>query len=104
MGRRSDHSKEELLGMALDAALHLVHRGGGEALTIRAVAKAIGYAPGTLYNLFENRDDLVLQVNAATLADLRTTLEAVTISGGPNRDVRALAEAYRHVRLANANG
>ena len=36
-------------------------------LTARKVAQAIGYAPGTLYNLFRNRDEMILHLNGRTL-------------------------------------
>ena len=42
MGRRSDHSRDEIRDMALAAAQVLLEREGPEAVTTRAIAKAIG--------------------------------------------------------------
>ncbi len=70
MGRRSDHSREGLVQMAIDSAESIVKNGGMSALNARAVAKDIGYAVGTLYNLFENIDDLILHINSHTLDDM----------------------------------
>lgn len=67
MARRSDHSREEIRQMALEAAENIVADHGLEGLSARKVAKAIGYTVGTLYLVFENIDDLILQVNARTL-------------------------------------
>jgi len=67
MARRSDHSREEIHQMALEAAENIVVERGLEGLSARKVATAIGYTVGTLYLVFENIDDLVLQVNARTL-------------------------------------
>lgn len=67
MARRSDHSRDELREMALTAAEQIVLENGYESLSARKVASAIGYTVGTLYLVFENLDDLVLQVNARTL-------------------------------------
>jgi AcrR family transcriptional regulator len=67
MGRRSDHSREEIHQMALKAAESIVSKGGYKALSTRKVAAEIGYTVGTLYLIFENLDDLVLQVNGRTL-------------------------------------
>ena len=67
MARRSDHSREELREMALSAAEKIVVEQGLEGLSARKVAAAIGYTVGTLYLVFENIDDLILQINARTL-------------------------------------
>ncbi|MEJ2591948.1 MAG: TetR/AcrR family transcriptional regulator [Candidatus Thiodiazotropha sp.] len=67
MARRSDHSRDEIREMALAAAETLIAEQGYPALSARKVASAIGYTVGTLYLVFENLDDLILQVNARTL-------------------------------------
>ena len=79
MGRRSDHSRDELELLALDAATRAVAANGIDGLTIRGVAHDIGYSPGTLYNLFDNRDDLILRVAGQaldTLVDMLGSVEA----------------------------
>jgi AcrR family transcriptional regulator len=67
MARRSDHSREEIREMALVAAEQIVVEKGYEGLSARKVASVIGYTVGTLYLVFENIDDLILQINARTL-------------------------------------
>jgi AcrR family transcriptional regulator len=67
MARRSDHSREEIQEMALAAAQEIVATQGYQALSARKLAGAIGYTVGTLYLVFENLDDLILQVNGRTL-------------------------------------
>ncbi len=67
MARRSDHSREEIREMALNAAEQLVMEHGYEYLSARKVASAIGYTVGTLYLVFDNLDDLITQVNGHTL-------------------------------------
>lgn len=67
MGRRSDHSRDEIRDMALTAAQKLLEQGGPDAVTSRAIAQAIGYTAGTLYNIFEDLEDLKLHVNARSL-------------------------------------
>ncbi|WP_419902931.1 TetR/AcrR family transcriptional regulator [Kiloniella sp.] len=70
MARRVDHSHEELGEMILSAACELVEAGGSSALTARKVANTIGYSPGTIYNIFNNLDDLILRLNGRTLERL----------------------------------
>lgn len=94
MARRSDHSREEIRTMALTAARRIVETDGLREMTARHVANAIGYSPGTLYNLFEGLDDLVLHLNGETLDSLRSHLDAVRPSGVPEADLKGLAAAY----------
>lgn len=80
--------------MALAAARQIVETEGLGALTARHVANAIGYSPGTLYNLFGGLDDLTLQMNGETLDALRARLDAVPRIGVPEADLKAMAAAY----------
>ena len=45
MARRSDHTRDELRRMALDAARAIVEEDGLRGLSTRRLAKAIGYTP-----------------------------------------------------------
>ena len=70
MARRSDHSREEIKELALNATEEIVAEAGFQALSARKVASAIGYTVGTIYLVFKNLDDLIMQVNARTLETL----------------------------------
>jgi AcrR family transcriptional regulator len=95
MARRSDHSKEEIREMALTAAEKIADRDGFAGLSARKVAKEIGYTVGTLYLVFANLDDLILNVNARTLDKLYIYLqEASEKCRQPNTCVIAIARAY----------
>lgn len=95
MARRSDHSREEIKNMAIDAALALVSAEGVEKLSARKVAKAIGYTPGTLYLVFKNFDELILHVNALTLEALRDYMRLQMGSGrDPQQQILNGAAAY----------
>ncbi len=83
MARRVDHSPDELKVMILAAAEELVMAGGVSELSARKVAQKIGYAPGTIYNVYTNIDALILTLNGRTLERLhdhlsRTRLDDVT--------------------------
>jgi len=93
MARRNDHSPEELRRLAVEAARAIAAEEGLRGLTVRRVAERIGYAPGTLYNLFSNLDELVLRVNAETLDRMAEALEAAAESPLPQR-AAALVYAY----------
>ncbi len=79
--------------MALDAARGLARDEGLRGLTVRRVAERIGYAPGTLYNLFDNLDALIVAMNGETLARLAVAL-GTAATGPATARPRALVDAY----------
>lgn len=102
MARRSDHSREEIRQMALEAAENIVVEKGLEGLSARKVAKAIGYTVGTLYLVFENIDDLILQINARTLDRLYADMAETQTTARDGRDrLLQLGEVY--IRFADGD-
>jgi len=100
MARRSDHSREELREMALSAAERIVAEHGYEGLSARKVAAAIGYTVGTLYLVFENIDDLILQVNARTLDRLHARMADLQANtANPHEYLVQLGQVY--IRFAD---
>ncbi|MGV6825364.1 MAG: TetR/AcrR family transcriptional regulator [bacterium] len=95
MARRSDHSREQIHELALSAAERLVSEDGIKALTARKVASEIGYTVGTLYLVFDNIEDLILQLNGRTLDAMYDWVLARHLSSS-DREVAliALADAY----------
>lgn len=96
MARRNEHSKDELREKALVAAEAIVSREGYRSLNARRVAAEMDYTAGTLYLLFRNFDDLIMQVNGRTLDMLHTALAQSHAKDG---SVEALAIAY--IRFAH---
>ena len=70
MARRADHTREQLKKLAIAAGRNLIVEGGYKNLTARHVASEIGYTIGTLYNVFEDFDDLRLHIHGETLDGL----------------------------------
>ena len=102
MARRSDHSREEIREMALVAAEQIVVDKGFEGLSARKVASVIGYTVGTLYLVFDNIDDLILQINARTLDRLYERMAKTRASASNPRDyLLRLGQVY--IRFADAD-
>jgi AcrR family transcriptional regulator len=100
MARRSDHSREELRDLALSAAEKIIVEQGHEGLSARKVAAAIGYTVGTLYLVFDNIDDLILQVNARTLDRLHKEMSRPQGDAqDPRQRLLQLGQAY--IRFAD---
>jgi AcrR family transcriptional regulator len=94
MGRRSSHTAEELRELILEASTTLISEGGLCSLSAREVARRIGYSPGTLYNVFENLDDLVLTIEGRLIDGLAMELDRVPPIGSPKEQALALGRAY----------
>ena len=95
MGRRNEHSREELKELALRAAGEIVDESGAAALSMREVARRIGYTVGALYIVFQNLDDLIVNLNEQTVIELRGALERIRgRASQPAQNLRLLVAAY----------
>jgi len=95
MGRRNEHSREELKDLALRAAGDIVSESGAAQLSMREVARRIGYTVGALYIVFENLDDLIVNLNERTVIELRAALERIRgRAQQPAQNLRLLVAAY----------
>ena len=105
MGRRNEHSREELRALALRAAGDIVaeaSKGGIAALSMREVARRIGYTVGALYIVFQNLDDLIVHLNEQTVLELRAALERIRgRTNQPAQNLRLLVAAYLGFALLN---
>jgi AcrR family transcriptional regulator len=104
MGRRNLHTRDELHDLALRTASGIVEREGIAGLSMREVARRIGYTVGALYQVYANLDDLIVQVNERTVGELRRALEDVEAKSRlPGQRLRLLAAAYLGFSLLHAN-
>lgn len=95
MARRKDHTREELSQLAIAAGRKLVQQQGPSALTARKVASAIGYTPGTLYNVFENIDALTAAINIESMQRFADQLGQIHVPGeSTEMRIRGIAQAY----------
>ncbi|ASJ74804.1 TetR/AcrR family transcriptional regulator [Granulosicoccus antarcticus] len=95
MGRRSDHSREELQTLIVESTLALVKEHGASNVTARQIAKAVGYTPGMLYSIFLNLQDIFQHVNQVGLHTLYKLCEASQKNTeGPEDAIKAMGMAY----------
>ena len=94
MGRRSTHTPQQLREIILESAQDIIETDGLAGLSAREIARRIGYSPGTIYNMYENLDDVVLHVEARVLDALEGRLaDIVKAAKGPEA-LPELARAY----------
>ncbi len=94
MARRSDHNPKELSELILKSALDIVETHGISGLSTRKVATNIGYTVGTIYQYFKNKHELILAINAQTLAGLQSAMQQVDITASPKQTLLQYANIY----------
>ena len=79
----------------IDAAERTIAEKGLAALKARDLAREVGCAVGTIYNVFEHLDELVLCVGSRTLAMLEAALRAVHSPSGHGSAEEAVVDMMR---------
>jgi len=102
MGRRSDHSRAELHELILAEGHAQMSAVGFAQFSARAVAKAIGYTIGTVYNVFGTHDALVLAINARTF-ELWTAELRARLAGARSDRIGELVRGYFDFAMQNRN-
>ncbi len=103
MARRYDHSREELREMILNETQRQVAAVGVQKISVRKIAKEIGYSVGTIYNFFADLDDLIMQLNGTTLNALKTALTKSIVNGSVEEKLLQLADIYIDFTRDNIN-
>ncbi len=93
MGRRYDHSREELEALFVDEGARHLAEAGLARFSAREVAKRVGYSIGTLYNVFGSYDGLILAINAVALRAWTTAVRQRLGDADEDR-IDALVRAY----------
>src|SRR5262249_1715270 len=108
ISRATEQRRAQLRDALVVAAERAIARQGLGTLRARALAQEAGCAVGAIYNVVEDLDDLVLLVNARTLAALERDLIAADRAGepadGPNAAIARLVRmAIAYLDFAAAN-
>lgn len=103
MGRRSTHTPEQLRELIIRSAHDIIAENGLGGMSAREIARRIGYSPGTLYNLFDSLDDLVLQVEALLLDSLDQRLSELPNENSTDIQLNRIARTYLSFGRDNPN-
>jgi AcrR family transcriptional regulator len=102
---RRERNRREMQAAILDEASRIVAEDGLEALSLRAIARNLGYSPGALYEYFRDKDAILLGLYFKGADGLGNLLERTVASLPDDMDaverLRVLAHAYRTHALAN---
>jgi len=94
VSERRQRDKENLRRRILEVSREIVIAEGFDALTIRRVADAVEYAPGTLYLYFENRDAIARALCLEVFQAMYAALSPVAKVKEPAKRLRAFLRKY----------
>jgi len=103
---RREKGRQEMRTAILDAAGRLVATEGVEGLTIRAVAQAVGYSAGALYEYFDSKEAILTSLYFDGTDGLGVHCERAVTELPPSANavdaLHALGRAYRAYALDHA--
>jgi len=100
---RTELRHRKIFEDAIAAARTIAADEGLDGLTARRIARTIGCSVGTLYNVFESFDTLILYLNAETFDALFDVLDGLALPDDPEQAVRLMVYAYLGFIRDNAN-
>lgn len=90
----------EMKAEVLAEAKLRIDEGGGQALSARGIAEAVGISVGTVYNLFGHLDGVVRAVNLMNMQELYVRLTEAVDGAGEEAEQRLLAMAETYLDYA----
>ena len=98
---RREREKAEFREEVLAAARRIVLEEGFDALTMRKIAEAIEYAPGTIYLYFESRDAIAFELCRAGFQEFLDALAPAAPIADPIERLREIGRRYVRFGLEN---
>lgn len=98
---RKERERLEMRQRILQAALGLFVKDGIESTSMRGIAKAIEYSPGTLYLYFKDKEELLNALFQEIFTDFGHVLSQDRALTDPME--RMMATGYRYVEFAMKN-
>jgi AcrR family transcriptional regulator len=100
--KRREKHKAELRSELVEAAHKLVQEEGYEGLTIRKLAKRVGYAPMSVYSYFADKQDILYALAEDAFETLARRIEEHP-SDDPIEALQAVMTEYAAFGLGNPN-
>ncbi len=100
---RRARNKETLKQRILDTARDMFVEHGYDGVTLRKIAHAIEYAPGTIYRYFKDKHELIRALCISDFESFERSFPRATVPADPLAAIRAIGAAYIRFALAHPN-
>lgn len=102
---RRERNRQEMRRNVLNVAERIVSEGGFESLTIRGIARELGYSPGAIYEYFENKEAILISLFFHGTDGFGAQIERAWENFPPDTDVITvfleMGEVFRNYALGN---
>lgn len=102
MSRRARHNSNDLRELFIDSTTGLISENGLSAVSARTIARKIGYTAGSLYNVFQDLDDLLLLTEGRQLDRMHAELTTFVSGKAGEERLRACVSQYLHFCTENS--
>lgn len=100
---RRERERAEMTERIMNVAREMFVRDGYEAVTLRKIAQKIEYSPGFIYQFFQDKQALVMEIIRKDSDDLRAFLLECAEVGDPLQRVIEMARRYASWGIAHPN-
>jgi AcrR family transcriptional regulator len=94
ISQRREREKAAFRELVLDAARKIILKEGFQGLTMRKIAEAIEYAPGTIYLYFKNRDEVAAELTQRGFEEFLRALGPAADIPDPAKRLERLGTLY----------
>jgi AcrR family transcriptional regulator len=101
ISERKEREKGEKKQLIMDAAMKMFLEDGYAKTSIRNIADAIEYSPGTIYLYYKDKDELLYEVQRQAFLKLAAAFDASVISDQPIERLMQLGKTYVAFGLDN---
>lgn len=98
---RKEREKKEMQALILEAAKELFLKEGYEKTSIRNIAEKIEYSPGTIYQYFDDKDDIFFVLHFFAFQDLLAEMDKNCQFENPLDNLFAIGKTYVNFALKN---
>ena len=100
---KTDAERQQLRNLIIDNARELFISRGAQAVTMREIAKRIGYSATSIYHHFEDKESLIRAICDTDFLALASSLKAVLQLPHPVERMLALCSGYAAFALSHPN-
>jgi AcrR family transcriptional regulator len=100
---KTEEQRQETRNAIIDAARAMFIERGVDAVTMREIAKKVGYSPTALYLHFADRDAILQAICDTDFLALATGMQAIMREPDPIKRLNLLAYGYAQFALSHPN-
>lgn len=101
ISERKEREREEMKQLIMGAALKMFLEDGYAKTSIRNIADAIEYSPGTIYLYYKDKDELLFEVQRHAYGKLLEAFKKNATSEHPFERLAQICKTYIHFGLDN---